>query len=322
MKLAVSPPTPETLFERIRILRDNVQQVIYGKSEVIDLAVTTLLARGHLLLEDVPGVGKTTLALALARSIDGQFRRIQFTNDTLPADILGISVFSRKKEEFTFVPGPIFSSVVLADEINRASPKTQSALLEAMTDRRISYENDVHNLPNPFFVVATQNPLEHHGTFPLPENQLDRFLVRTQMGYPDKDNERNILAKHVETRLVDELEPVVSVDDILEAQKAVESVAVDETLLDYIVAISNTTREHPRLELGVSPRGSLALKRASQARAYLEGRNFVLPDDIKRLAKPVLVHRLVPKNLAGGTGARRESKAVLTEILETIPVPV
>ncbi len=322
MKLAVSSPTSETLPERIRILRDNVQQVIYGKAEIIDLALTTLLARGHLLLEDVPGVGKTTLALALAKSIDGRFRRIQFTNDTLPADILGVSVFSRKKEEFTFVPGPIFSSVVLADEINRASPKTQSALLEAMTDRRISYENDVHKLPEPFFVVATQNPLEHHGTFPLPENQLDRFLVRTQMGYPEHDDERAILAKHVETRLVDELEPVMTVQDILDAQKAVENVAVEETLLDYIVTISHATREHPRLELGVSPRGSLALKRAAQALAYLEGRTFVLPDDVKRLAAPVLVHRLVPKSVAGGTGARRESKAVLAEILETVPVPV
>ncbi len=322
MAVRKSPQTDATR-EKVHALFENVTRVIRGKDEVVELAVVSLLAGGHLLLEDIPGVGKTTLALAVARSVNSSFKRIQFTNDTIPADILGAMVYSRKEESFRFVKGPIFAGVVLADEINRTSPKTQSALLEAMTEKRVSVENQSHELPDPFLVIATQNPMEHHGTFPLPENQLDRFLLRTHIGYPDIRTEMEILTRDLHPDSAKDLQPVVNTDEIREARHAVRAIHLEEKILHYLLELVAATRSSDKLTLGASPRGSLMLKHATQALAYFRGRDYVLPDDIKHLFLPVLAHRMVSRETGlHGETDRRETENILQDILNQTPVPI
>ena len=305
--------------EKVSALRDAIANTIKGKQQTIDLAIVALLAEGHLLIEDVPGVGKTTLGHALASSLACKFHRIQFTSDLLPSDVLGVSVYSPKMNEFEFKPGPIFANIVLADEINRTTPKTQSALLEAMNENQVTIENVTYQLPRPFMVLATQNPIEHHGTYPLPESQLDRFLMRIEVGYPDPAAEKEILKRfangnrHTVSRAV--LEP----KEVLALQDESHKVHIDEAIVDYMIEIVNHTRNHPEIELGISPRGTAALFRAAQSLAMVEGRAFVLPDDVKRLANPVFEHRLVL--VRSGGRARSDAKTVLAEIIDQIPVP-
>jgi MoxR-like ATPase len=308
---------------KVTQLQSTIESVIRGKSDVVELSIVTLLAGGHLLIEDVPGVGKTTLAQALARSFDCTFQRIQFTSDMLPSDIVGLEVFNQQHSVFEFKHGPIFANVVLADEINRTTPKTQSALLEAMAESHITVEQRTHQLPQPFIVLATQNPIEHHGTYPLPESQLDRFLMRVRMGYPDAEDEKAILRQHTLNSPVEHLTPVMHSEDILALQREVREVTVDESLVDYLIRIVRATRETEILSLGVSPRGSLALYHASQALAFVEGRDYVIPDDVKRLVTSVFAHRIVV-NSRYSTGLRRsdEAEAALQEILKTISVPL
>ncbi|MGH9374795.1 MAG: AAA family ATPase [Terriglobia bacterium] len=299
-----------------------IGDVIRGKNEVIRLALVALFARGHLLIEDVPGVGKTTLARALARSINCRFQRIQFTSDMLPSDVTGVSIFNQQSQQFEFRPGPIFANIVLADEINRTTPKTQSALLEAMNEAQVTVDNASLPLPQPFMVVATQNPVEHHGTFPIPESQLDRFLMRIEIGYPPPDSEKEILrAAGPETAI--EMEPVLTAADVLEIQQSAGRVSVDDDLLNYLLAIVEKTRRHEQLSLGVSPRGSKSLVRAAQALALLDGRTYCIPDDFKRLVVPVFGHRCVV-NLRSAPSSRAglQIEAVLQEILEETPVPL
>jgi MoxR-like ATPase len=306
----------------LRNLQAAIESIVRGKSETVRLAVVCLLAEGHLLVEDAPGVGKTTLARSLARGIDCAFRRIQFTSDLLPSDILGVSVFNQQSGSFDFRRGPIFANVVLADELNRTTPKTQSALLEAMSEGRVSVDNHTHTLPRPFMVVATQNPVEHHGTYPLPESQLDRFLMRIRMGYPDREAEREILRSHDRQPPIDRLVPVLRAADVLDAQAHVTSVRVEETLRDYILAIAEATRQSELLHIGVSPRGSLALQRAAQAAAYLDGRDYCIPDDVKQLVLPVLAHRLAISSKYSSPLRRSEqAEAVLTEVISGIEAP-
>jgi MoxR-like ATPase len=285
----------------------------------VRLAVVGLLARGHLLIEDVPGVGKTTLAAALARSIGAGFQRIQFTSDMLPSDVLGVAVYEPDKHEFVFKPGPIFTNIVLADEINRTTPKTQSSLLEAMNEAQVSLDHTTHSLPRPFMVLATQNPLEHAGTFPLPESQLDRFLLRIRIGYPSEADERTIL-RGAGSAVIETLETVLDAADVVELQEAAELVHADDSVVDYVLAIVSATRRSRLLALGVSPRGSLALLRAARAHALADARDFLVPDDVKRLAVPALAHRVL---LAGpaqdGSGAGAE--AVIRAIVQDVPVP-
>ena len=304
-------------------LQKTIETVIRGKSDVVELALVTMLAGGHLLIEDVPGVGKTTLAQALARSFDCTFQRIQFTSDLLPSDILGLEVFNQNQSSFEFKHGPIFANVILADEINRTTPKTQSALLEAMAEGHVTVEQETYQLPRPFIVLATQNPIEHHGTYPLPESQLDRFMMRVRMGYPDMEDEKIILRQQTFTAAVDRLIPVMHSEDVLALQRESREVTVDESLLDYLIRIVRATRESDILDLGVSPRGSLSLYHAAQAMAFIEGRDYVIPDDIKRLVVPVFAHRIVV-NSRFSTGMRRsdEAEAALQEILKTISVPL
>ena len=303
--------------QKILALRRNVERVIRGKQDVVRLATVALLARGHLLIEDIPGVGKTTLASSLARSLGLTFRRIQFTSDLLPSDIIGVAVYDQETRAFEFKPGPLFSHIVLADEINRTTPRTQSALLEAMSEFRVSVDSATHTLPSPFFVIATQNPIEHHGTYPLPDSQLDRFLMRIRIGYPESDAEKEIILRQRLVHPADELQPVLAGSDLLALQKQVHEVRVDEALLSYLVEIVNETRRSPAIEMGVSPRGSVSLYRAAQALALVEGRDFVTPDDIKDLAVPVLAHRLVLRG-AGGPPA----SLLLEEMLQRVEVPV
>jgi MoxR-like ATPase len=306
----------------IRQLQISIETVVRGKHEAVRLALVCLLAEGHLLIEDVPGVGKTTLAHSLARVFDCTFRRIQFTSDLLPSDILGVSLFNQTGQTFNFRKGPIFANVVLADELNRTTPKTQSALLEAMSEGRVSVDNQTHLLPRPFMVIATQNPIEHHGTYPLPESQLDRFLLRIKMGYPDNDSEKDILRRQNHMPDTEHLQPVMRAEDILEAQASVGAVRVDESLLDYIMAIVEATRRSEFLLIGASPRGSLALRRAAQALAYFEGRDYCIPDDIKQLALPVLAHRVIVSSKYSSPYKRsEEAEAILAEILRSIEVP-
>ncbi len=302
-----------------RLLRA-VEGALRGKPEVVRLALTSLLARGHLLIEDVPGVGKTTLASALARAVGGRFVRIQFTSDMLPSDLIGVSVFDPQARRFEFRPGPLFANVVLADEINRTTPKTQSALLEAMSERRISVDGVTRVLPDPFFVVATQNPIEHHGTFPLPDSQLDRFLLRTGIGYPSAADERSILGTDGTLHEAAHVPAVTDPEGLMRLQQAAEAVKVTEPLLDYIVAVTHATRRAPGVAIGVSPRGSLALLRAARATALLAGRPYAIPDDIKTVAAPVLAHRLVLEGAEDGVD-REAAEIVIREILETVPVP-
>jgi MoxR-like ATPase len=290
---------------------------------VVRLALVAIFSRGHLLIEGVPGVGKTTLAQALARSIDCDFRRVQFTSDMLPSDVLGISMYSAVEERFEFKRGPIFANVLLADEINRTTPKTQSALLEAMNERQVTVDGYSHPLPNPFLVVATQNPVEHHGTYPLPESQLDRFLLRARMGYPQPGSEREILRGRAGAARLDELRPVLSAPEILALQDEVATIRVEDSLVDYSLAIVERTRHHEQLSLGVSPRGALMLYRAAQAMALLEGRAFCTPDDFKKLAVPTFAHRLVISARYASTLKRAEqSEQILREVIESVPVPV
>ena len=281
-------------YERIAALRANLERVIRGKRQVIDLAISALLARGHLLIEDVPGVGKTTLAHGLAKSINCSFQRIQFTSDLLPSDVIGVTVYNQAAHSFEFRPGPLFANIVLADEINRATPKTQSALLEAMNDRQVSIDKDTHKLPSPFMLLATQNPMEFSGTFPLPESQLDRFTMCLKMGYPDIDDERMIIQSLNSPQLMNSLGPVLSTGEVESLQGLAEKVRVDEDLVGYILAISRATRTHKGIRLGVSPRATMTIYRAAQAFALASGRDYCIPDDIKYLCAPVFAHRIMP----------------------------
>jgi MoxR-like ATPase len=305
--------------ETIRRLEENVGRALFGKPEVVRLAIIGLVARGHLLIEDVPGVGKTTLASGLARSIGASFQRIQFTSDMLPSDVLGVSVWEPKSAEFVFKPGPLFTNIVLADEINRTTPKTQSALLEAMNEAQVSLDHSTYPLPRPFMVLATQNPREYEGTFPLPESQLDRFLLRIRIGYPTANDEKAVLRGDVAPA---DLMPVVEADEVLALQEAADKVRVEESVLDYLVALVTATRRSPLLALGVSPRGSLALLRAARARALADGRDYLLPDDVKQLAVPALAHRVIIKgSLAGAAAGGMDGEAAVTAILQDVPVP-
>lgn len=281
------------LQESIKALKDNIEQAIIGKSEVVELALVALLCRGHVLVEDVPGVGKTTLVKALAKSIQCSFSRIQFTTDLLPSDITGVSIYNQKDQRFEFKKGPIFSNIVLADEINRASPKTQSSLLEVMGERQVTVDGVTYPMNEPFMVMATQNPIEYEGTFPLPEAQLDRFTVRINIGYPQPAHEKAILQRYSNDNVVDSLKPVLSGDDIVKMQEMASQVYVDDSLYNYIVNIANRTRNAKEIYLGASPRASLVLLKTSQALAFIRGRNYVLPDDIKFMAVPVLAHRII-----------------------------
>ncbi len=286
------------------------------------LSLACLLARGHLLIEDVPGVGKTTLAQALARSVDSNFHRLQFTSDMLPSDVLGVTIYNAHSEEFEFKPGPVFTHFLLADEINRATPKTQSALLEAMNEMQVTIDGRSWPLAQPFMVIATQNPVEHHGTYPLPESQLDRFLMRIRIGYPDQAAEREILRHSAEPGL-EKIRPVISSEDLLHLQEAVGHVAVDEALVDYMLAIVKHTREHEALAMGVSPRGAQALFRASQALAAVDGRDYVTPDDVKRMVVPVFAHRvLLSTRAAAGQRWAGAAEKILEEILTLVDVPL
>ncbi len=308
---------------RMADLRASIESVIRGKTQVVNFALVALFSEGHLLIEDVPGVGKTMLAQAVARSLDATFRRVQFTSDLLPSDIIGVSVFNPTNSEFEFKQGPLFANVVLADEINRSTPKTQSALLEAMNDGQASVDNTTHPLPQPFLVLATQNPVEYHGTYPLPESQLDRFLMCIRMGYPDEESEKQILRSQQMSHPIDAVEPVLTCDEVRRIQKEVRSVRVDEALGEYLVRIASVSRSSNELTLGISPRGTLLLQRAAQAHALLEGRNYMVPDDIKKVAVPVLAHRVVPRSRASvGGGRGREAETILANILDTVPVPL
>ena len=309
--------------EQIERLQRAVETVIKGKPEAIRLANVTLIAGGHLLVEDVPGVGKTTLAHALARALDCVFQRIQFTSDLLPSDVIGLSVYNQHSGIFEWKPGPVFANVVLADEINRTTPKTQSALLEAMAERHVTVEGMTHDLPAPFIVLATQNPIEHHGTYPLPESQLDRFMLRLRIGYPAPADEQKILRDREYADPLDELEPVMSAREVVELQQAVASVAVDDALVQYLMRIVAATRNSEMLDLGVSPRGTLSLFRAAQALALGEDRTYCIPDDIKRLVVPVFAHRIVVSSRFSSSLRRsEEAEAVLNEILKTVSVPL
>ena len=307
----------------IKAIQDNIARVIKGKDHVIEMAVVCLLARGHLLLEDVPGVGKTTLAHSLARSLDCSFKRIQFTSDLLPSDIVGVSIFNRQQQAFEFVPGPIFANVVLADEINRTTPKTQSSLLEAMSEAQVSVDNQTHSLKQPFMVIATQNPAEYHGTFPLPESQLDRFLMRLRIGYPSLDEERKVLERPYALHPADVLAPVLSIQDVLDLQRRIDLIHMDESLSEYLLAIIQATRQSEMLSLGVSTRGALALDKAAKALALVRGRDYCLPEDVKELAPIVLSHRVM---LSRAQGMRAQSfeqaERIVLDIIDTVPVPV
>jgi len=304
-------------------LENALREIIRGKDDIIRLAMVSLLARGHLLIEGVPGVGKTTLGQALARALDCSFQRVQFTSDMLPSDVLGISIYSAVEQQFEFKRGPVFTNVLLADEINRTTPKTQSALLEAMNEGQVTVDARSYALPQPFLVIATQNPVEHHGTYPLPESQLDRFLIRARMGYPDNDAEREILRSEAGSAKLEDMQPVISGAEVLELQQEVTTVRVDESLVEYALLIVGKTRDSGSLSLGVSPRGSQMLYRAAQARAFLAGRNFCTPEDFKSLVVPVFAHRVVVNGTFASTLKKSEqAEQVITDILEGTPVPM
>ncbi len=319
MSLMVAAPVALT---KLNLLESALSGAIRGKPEVVRLTLVCLLAKGHLLIEDVPGVGKTTLAHALARSVQCEFHRLQFTSDMLPSDVLGVTIYNAHTQDFEFKTGPIFTNFLLADEINRATPKTQSALLEAMNEMQVTIESHSYPLSQPFMVIATQNPVEHHGTYPLPESQLDRFLMRMRIGYPDREAEREIL-RHSARNPSDDMRPVISGEDLLQLQGQVNRIAVDESLVDYMLAIIEKTRAHESLALGVSPRGAQALYRATQALAMLEGRDYVIPDDVKRLIIPVCAHRIAinPRASLSQRGAEMTER-ILQEILTLVKVPL
>jgi len=319
----MSSETVFTISQRAVELEAALRKVIRGKDDVIRLALVSMMARGHLLIEGVPGVGKTTLGQALARALDCSFQRVQFTSDMLPSDVLGISIYSAIEQQFEFKRGPVFTNILLADEINRTTPKTQSALLEAMNEDQVTVDSHSYALPQPFLVIATQNPVEHHGTYPLPESQLDRFLMRVRMGYPDGDAERDILRSEAGTAQLENLQPILTAADVLEMQEAVKQVHVDESLVSYTLAIVKKTRESEHFSLGVSPRGSQMLYRAAQATAFLDGRNFCTPEDFKPLVIPVFAHRVVVNALYSSILKKSEqAEQVMREILESVPVPV
>jgi len=308
-------------FETSRLLQSNIESVVLGKPEIVQLLVTCLLAGEHVLLEDVPGVGKTLAAKAMSQSIEGYFARLQFTPDLLPSDITGSVIYRSDTREFEFSPGPIFANVVLADEVNRAPPRTQSALLEAMSEGRVSVDGDTHELPQPFIVVATQNPFEYEGTYTLPESQLDRFLLRTSIGYPKREIERTVLQTHRDGEPVDQLKPVVTTDALLAAQHTAREVTFDETLVDYLLNIVEATRQHEGFQVGVSTRGALSFYRGCQARAITEGRDYVTPDDVKVLSIPCLAHRILPRGIFQGAN-RSEVESELSDVIQQIPVPI
>ena len=300
-------------------LANAVESVICGKRDVIDLVIAALLADGHVLLEDIPGVGKTSLAKALAASIDGEFGRVQFTPDLLPTDVSGVSIFLRGRDTFEFRPGPVFANIVLADEINRASPKTQSSLLEAMAERQVTVDGTTYELQAPFLVIATQNPIEHEGTFPLPDSQLDRFLMRIDVGYPGAAAELAMLESHGQANPLDSVQPVLTTRDILSLRDAAAGLHVATPLKQYLVQIAEATRAHPQLELGMSPRATLSMLRVSRVWAAMSGRDYVTPDDVKQLADPVLAHRLLVTPEADLQGIT--SSAILDDVLDSVPVP-
>jgi len=309
--------------EKISRLRANIEKVLYGKTDVIDMCIAGLLARGHILIEDVPGIGKTLLAAALAKSISCKFSRIQFTSDLLPADIVGVSTLDGDGSHFEFQPGPIFANVVLADEINRTTPKTQSALLEAMQDHRVTVDNATYNLPEPFIVLATQNPVEYEGTYPLPESQLDRFTLRLKVGYPSRSDEVRVLRDGIGTHSVESLEPALSADDILTLHNQTAEVTVEDAIVEYLMNIVEQTRSHPEIELGVSPRGALSFYEVARSYALVRHRNYVLPDDIKLLAVHVLSHRIVLRSQRGAlVRVSEEAERIITELLNSIAVPL
>lgn len=307
-------------YENIQKLRDNLSSVIRGKAKIIDLAITALLSRGHLLIEDVPGVGKTTLAHSIAQSINCSFQRIQFTSDLLPSDVIGVTVYNQSAHTFEFRPGPIFANIVLADEINRTTPKTQSALLEAMNDRQVSIDKVTYKLPEPFMLLATQNPIEYSGTFPLPESQLDRFTMCITIGYPDMADERDIIQSGSITS-VTSLKPVITGADLLDMQRLVEGVKVEEDLVTYMLTITNMTRNHKGIRLGVSPRATKTLYRAAQSRAMTQGRNYCIPDDVKSLAPSVFGHRIIPADRSAEDSVG-SSETLMEDILSKISVPI
>ncbi|HSB16067.1 MAG TPA: MoxR family ATPase [Bryobacteraceae bacterium] len=314
--------SPPVATSKLSELESSLGQVIRGKADVVRFSLVCLLARGHLLLEDVPGVGKTTLAQALAKSVQCTFHRLQFTSDMLPSDVLGVTIYNARTQAFEFKQGPVFTHFLLADEINRTTPKTQSALLEAMNERQVTIDGRSYPLPEPFMVIATQNPVEHHGTYPLPESQLDRFLLRLRMGYPDPASEREIL-RNSEGRLPAAARSVLDADDITQLQGLAHRVTVDESLVDYMMAIVQRTREHESLSLGVSPRGAQALYRATQALAVTEGREYAIPDDVKRLAVPVFAHRVVINTrVALAQRTTDVAERILQEILTQVEVPL
>jgi MoxR-like ATPase len=308
---------PQDLIEQ---LQSNVCRVVLGRADVVRLVTVALLAGEHVLLEDVPGVGKTLVGKALARSLSGQFKRIQFTPDLLPADITGSSLYNSQTHEFTFSPGPVFANVLLADEINRATPRTQSALLEAMSEQQVSADGQTYRLPQPFMVIATQNPIEFEGTYPLPESQLDRFLLRISVGYPGREVELGVLTSHREGEPVDTLAPVLSSEQIVSLQEAVRHVEVEDSINAYLMDIIEATRGCDELHVGASIRGSLALYRAAQATALVAGRQYVVPDDVKSLAVPVLSHRVIPKGYLHG-GQRQAVEALIERLVDEVPVP-
>ncbi|HEY6251225.1 MAG TPA: MoxR family ATPase [Candidatus Angelobacter sp.] len=319
----VTSTLQSSIGSRAIALETSLRTIIRGNDDVIRLALVSVLAQGHLLIEGVPGVGKTTLAHALARALDCSFQRIQFTSDMLPTDVLGITVYSAADQQFEFKPGPVFTNVLLADEINRTTPKTQSALLEAMNEGQVTIDGQSNPLPQPFLVIATQNPIEHHGTYPLPESQLDRFLLRIRMGYPQPSDERQILRSEAGAARLEEVRPVASGADVLAMQEETTRVKVDDSLVDYALEIVRRTRESAALSLGVSPRGSLMLYRAAQAMAYLDGRMFATPEDFKSLAVPVFSHRvMVSARYTSSSKKSEQAETIIGEILQAVPVPL
>ena len=311
---------PDDTASLIELLQQNISRAVLGKPDAVRLAVVALLAGEHVLLEDVPGVGKTLMGKAIARSVAGKFHRIQFTPDLMPADITGSSLYNTQTQEFTFSPGPIFANIVLADEINRATPRTQSALLESMSERQVSADGQTHLLPRPFMVIATQNPVEFEGTYPLPESQLDRFLLRIPLGYPQREVELQVLGTHREGEPVDSLAPVLDCQQIAGLQAAVRQVAAEDSINEYLLDIIEATRRCGELQVGVSTRGALALYRAAQAAALVAGRQYVVPDDVKRLAVPVLAHRVIPRGYLHG-GQREVVEALIERLIDEVPVP-
>ncbi|MEW6585539.1 MAG: MoxR family ATPase [Nitrospirota bacterium] len=302
----------------LKLLRQRIESVIRGKTQAVKMAIVTLLGKGHLLLEDVPGIGKTTLAFTMAKATNCSFQRIQFTSDLLPTDVIGVNIYNPDSKEFDFKPGPLFANIILADEINRTNPKTQSALLEAMNERRVSVDRKTYTLPEPFMVIATQNPIEYHGTFPLPESQLDRFMMHLKLGYPSPEYERQVILQQASFDLIESMEPVVSGEEIIAMQQEVNAVKVDNSILDYLMTIVIQTRKHESIRLGVSPRGGQFLLKAAKAAAYCEGRDYVAPEDVKEAAPLVFGHRIILKTQTYISDAEK----VIEEIVGKIPVPV